>query len=499
VKSSGSLPSAKQAPTGYRTRSTAKKTAVSKESDSPQKTEEVAPKTKIEKKEEDEAPKKLIGRPKKAPASKKTKVEKKHDGPTDDEEEEEEEEEAESAPPSKKAKSESKEVSAKITKIEDAKVLPKLGVATNFAVETKKASEFGTDKHKLQSISYASEICGFHFQRSYVVLICQSKVAFLKADVNREVLLSETFKLGVKEGHVLPGILALKKILDEAKPTMKAIEVPNLSSTEDLPIKLDFDKLDCMVMKRSSIICSYGSDEVLKKVTEKDLYDKQAQALRDITQHANVIRLIGTDVTGNWLMMKPRGELGDIYKCSDPIKKGLPMNEIGTMFCGLLDGLLHIHRCQWIHRDIRPENIIFLRTPKRLMWIDFGLSAKMSEAHSEEFVGFPKFASDEHLEKLNTANASFEWNAETDLQSFAKVFMYFYYLGANTLEKKVDDAYFKYAQYLNNTDDEGRNKRREFLEAWVDIYRSYLRQDSLQTLPTCNETFIRKVILDRYK
>ena len=75
--------------------------------------------------------------------------------------------------------------------------------------------------------------------------------------------------------------------------------------------------------------------------------------------------------------------------------------EIGPMVKDVLTGLMDIHMRGYIHRDIKPDNILFDDTSKEHKIIDFGLSIKKEEADGHPHLcGTPFFLAPETVNHL---------------------------------------------------------------------------------------------------
>ena len=162
-----------------------------------------------------------------------------------------------------------------------------------------------------------------------------------------------------------------------------------------------------------------GSSFALKHVTSRVEFDAELAALKAITPHPNIVRCVASDSPLQYLLVEP---LGFCALDRFPIDK-LTL-EFMDMMPGVLEGLEHVHSQGWIHRDIRPENIIFCESKRSLVLIDFGLAVKGPIYSSRVYVGYRMFAPENHLDRLANAPRSswmFEWSIETDRKALFRV------------------------------------------------------------------------------
>ena len=72
------------------------------------------------------------------------------------------------------------------------------------------------------------------------------------------------------------------------------------------------------------------------------------------------------------------GTLHDLMKLRR--KEGNPLSdeECARIVKGIFEGLNHIHKMDYVHRDIKPNNIVFgdLKNLESVKLVDFGLAIK---------------------------------------------------------------------------------------------------------------------------
>jgi len=92
----------------------------------------------------------------------------------------------------------------------------------------------------------------------------------------------------------------------------------------------------------------------------------------------------------------------------------------------LLDALVAIHRHNFVHRDIRPDNFCVRNIASgKLTLIDVGCALPVNcadESYDTSFAGTIKFASGNVLEHLARGEGEFEVTKADDLESLVKCF-----------------------------------------------------------------------------
>lgn len=94
----------------------------------------------------------------------------------------------------------------------------------------------------------------------------------------------------------------------------------------------------------------------------------------------------------------------------------------------MIDIMKHLHNCNFIHRDIKPDNfVIGYDNPNKIYCIDFGLSKKyirrngehISPSDKKKFCGTARYAS-------ISAHMNREQSRKDDLESIAYILIYFF-------------------------------------------------------------------------
>lgn len=127
---------------------------------------------------------------------------------------------------------------------------------------------------------------------------------------------------------------------------------------------------------------TYGDERALKVLTETapasvQRFQREARALLEV-RHPNVVQVVdfGTTKDGiNFLVMElVRGERFNelLFRCGP-----LPEQAVLPLTMQIVFALAVVHRAGFIHRDLKPGNIIAVHRPEgvQLKLLDFGLAA----------------------------------------------------------------------------------------------------------------------------
>ena len=348
--------------------------------------------------------------------------------------------------------------------------LPRYALTANFVFEVKKPEEFGSDDHILQAARYAMAMCaGFSYTQGFVVLASQSKIKFMKvarAGTEWLVSMSKGYELSLHQDTPSEGVFALRTFLLEAAENMTAARLPALKNAlvpgEVMP--LDVNDLSLLVFKTGSIVYSHvtaASSGILKKVASEVPFQTELQALIAVGSTPNVANLLGFNTNERYMLISPRGDftVSALRFCDWKAIFG-GTREYLQMFKDLLGGLEHVHSLGWIHRDIRPENIIYCGSAHKLVLIDFGLAVQGASHVSATFSGYLKFGAEEHIcQHLNEEHLRcFTWNASTDKNALVLVAAFVSWVPQS---RELDHCY---DSYLTAEDDDAKIQAlREFL------------------------------------
>lgn len=140
--------------------------------------------------------------------------------------------------------------------------------------------------------------------------------------------------------------------------------------------------------------------------------EKEASVWSQVTQHPNVVELLGYYMEGEWYCFIMDRCTGGTLADTKKVFWQFPEWRVASVFKGMLIGVQHVHSCGVAHRDIKPTNFL-LGGPdgKTVKLADFGL-ATMLPKYGRVFgtYGTPPYMSPEMAGKKGH-------NASTDLWS----------------------------------------------------------------------------------
>jgi serine/threonine protein kinase len=230
---------------------------------------------------------------------------------------------------------------------------------------------------------------------------------------------SDVLELGIlADGRPAPGLLALRWFVLQAK--LESLPTPNLTpfkgSAGTFPIPSECQLLKA---KSNSLVFQLTTSEVLKKLNITEAFEREFAALRGIPEHESLIKGVAYDMENMYLVTHP---LGVCDLASIEVSEGILPQDWKTKWLGLLEGLKALHNAGWVHRDIRPENIVKTGNG-RFVLIDVGLAAQ-EPSEGRKFVGYVSFAADLHLEILEKEGDTYSFTRGSDLESFLKTVWY---------------------------------------------------------------------------
>ncbi|MBE6425019.1 MAG: hypothetical protein E7029_03325 [Planctomycetaceae bacterium] len=132
------------------------------------------------------------------------------------------------------------------------------------------------------------------------------------------------------------------------------------------------------------------SQRVVLKILTQELRGnadalKEVRRIFDLTKnlnHSSICPLLGRYVDpnfGDFLVMKyaDGGTLTDWFKAQPGHENGLPLETLLPIFGPLAAALDLAHRNGILHRDVKPQNIMFMGREKTPVLIDFGIAARI--------------------------------------------------------------------------------------------------------------------------
>jgi len=140
--------------------------------------------------------------------------------------------------------------------------------------------------------------------------------------------------------------------------------------------------------------------KVVNGERHKREFDQEVQALLNL-QHKNIIRLFGACCAANtrdctlYLEYLPFPTLHDLIHRNG----SFPEDDALFVMAELTDAIAFMHQRSITHMDIKPDNVAFDESTKRLVVFDFGLSMQVDHANpsSSVFVGSPMYMSPQIL------------------------------------------------------------------------------------------------------
>eukprot|EP00761_Pharyngomonas_kirbyi_P002343 gb/GECH01002347.1/.p1 GENE.gb/GECH01002347.1/~~gb/GECH01002347.1/.p1 ORF type:complete len:429 (+),score=86.91 gb/GECH01002347.1/:1-1287(+) len=127
---------------------------------------------------------------------------------------------------------------------------------------------------------------------------------------------------------------------------------------------------------------TYAIKKVLLESEEIADIVREIQILKKVSDNENVVRYYGTYEADNelWIVMEFCGgfSVGNLIKY---LHKPLTEIQIAAVCAAVLKGLVHLHKKQMIHRDIKADNIL-LTEAGEVKLADFGISAQLTNTIS---------------------------------------------------------------------------------------------------------------------
>ncbi|KAK4011174.1 hypothetical protein OUZ56_020288 [Daphnia magna] len=134
----------------------------------------------------------------------------------------------------------------------------------------------------------------------------------------------------------------------------------------------------------------------VKRVLLDEVNANEEKALRELQTHPNIVQLFHCEsdmIFRYYAMELCDASLDQLYlKTDDPKKYNGPRPSNIEVFRQLAVGLAYIHSKKFIHRDIKPGNVLIKRPPRQddetiIKWADFGLSKDVNERGTRTLSG----------------------------------------------------------------------------------------------------------------
>jgi len=224
---------------------------------------------------------------------------------------------------------------------------------------------------------------------------------------------SDNYLVGDRNLGESPAVTALRAFLHDAKAeSLPRPRLQDVDSNNELEIEVS-SVSGPLHLKPASQVYACGPD-VIKHVASQAAYDRELVALREIGRHPSLIslRAFSISATDRWLRLSPRGE------CSLASFPDVNATFREAAVAQVLSAAKWIHDHDFIHRDIRPDNIVVLSDGKCIL-IDLGHAVKGKSFQDSHFIGVRLFAAHKHLKE---SSSQYTWDPITDLESIAKTF-----------------------------------------------------------------------------
>ncbi|XP_045023640.1 uncharacterized protein LOC116920209 isoform X2 [Daphnia magna] len=202
----------------------------------------------------------------------------------------------------------------------------------------------------------------------------------------------------------------------------------------------------------------FGGREVAVKRVQLHHVDKREEEAMLKLEHPNIVKLLHFEKDNDFMYYALElcvASLDQLFlESDDPQKYEGPMPRQIVVFSQLASGLEHIHSKKLIHRDIKPCNILIVKSPAKneeiiLKWSDFGLAKSVNEKglHSWSGVkGTRTWYAPEVLKKLingeKAEQEKFWGTVQSDVFVLGLVFGYLFLKGEHlygSSEKEIHD------------------------------------------------------------
>ena len=302
--------------------------------------------------------------------------------------------------------------------------MPRIGVDSNIMIQVMTSAEFLENPYWHDLKQYLKKMFNAGvFRFGYVIIACQSHFACIKVAWTGEIYTREI----ICSISNMDDLAYLKHFIQQADGS--AFQLPSFNVDEGkVLVRKSFKVTDVIAFNQGTMI--YGVEEGYVVKVRKDLdplvYDDpnplfaEYSILRFVTRsysHPNIIQALSLFTP--CMLLSPRGEctIGALRQHHQVDDK-----EMAKMLLDVLDALHFVHLRDCIHRDIRPENIIY--ASGRLILIDFGLARILRTWTTTTFEGTLLFGANEHLKVILDRERDFEWRRTHDRESLVKVILW---------------------------------------------------------------------------
>ena len=122
-----------------------------------------------------------------------------------------------------------------------------------------------------------------------------------------------------------------------------------------------------------------------------DSFLREARTLASF-RHPNIVRVARFFEAHHTAYIVLEYERGQSLKEWWPAQQGLPESELLALLQPLLDGLAQVHESGYLHRDIKPDNIMLRELDGSMVLLDFGAARQSGGSEALEVVLTPGYA-----------------------------------------------------------------------------------------------------------
>lgn len=134
--------------------------------------------------------------------------------------------------------------------------------------------------------------------------------------------------------------------------------------------------------QRTVVLCcfdsSLGHEIVLKVLTSSEYWKKEVSCLK-VLNHPNFVKILDSfQCEGLWCIILEKVPGICLVELMMNNQK-LPENQVSSLASQLVDALTFLHSKSWVHRDLKPDNMIFDPITGQLKIIDFEFAFSFSK------------------------------------------------------------------------------------------------------------------------
>ncbi|ORY44861.1 hypothetical protein BCR33DRAFT_716800 [Rhizoclosmatium globosum] len=214
---------------------------------------------------------------------------------------------------------------------------------------------------------------------------------------------------------------------------------------------------------------------------------REVKAMEDLHGHPNVIGLIRTVESSEWLLIIMEFCQIDLYEAIMQ-KGGFPDFAVKDVFSQLCDGVMHCHSRGYYHRDLKPENVLLDISSLTAKITDFGLATRDTWCYemgcADPTKGYSPIASDVWALGILLINLLFSKNPWFEATMTDPIFSIYVTSRPDILRHhfKISAEFDSILQRVFNLDPSKRLPLPEF-KRLVNALPSFLEEDLENTVP----------------